>query len=63
MLDEMEPILPASESEPGSPLDIPEEALQTTITQIATRLRHTGHAESAHFMDVAALILRDQARY
>ena len=36
----------------------PEQELQETITQVAANLREAGHVESAHFIDVAALILK-----
>ena len=36
----------------------PENELQVTISQVAAQMRVAGHVESAHFIDVAALILK-----
>ena len=37
---------------------VPENELKVTISQVAARMRPAGHVESAHFIDVAALILK-----
>ncbi len=36
----------------------PENELQESISQVAAHMREAGHVESAHFIDVAALILK-----
>jgi hypothetical protein len=40
-----------------------DEVWQGAITQCAKRLRQVGYVESAHFMDVAALILKEKQRH
>ncbi|MDP6690145.1 MAG: hypothetical protein QF384_11675 [Alphaproteobacteria bacterium] len=60
MLDDTGPA-PSERSAAAAMHDpIPEELLQLAITQFALRLRRAGYAESAHFMDVAALVLKEQ---
>lgn len=67
MLQKMDPNLSASEtlSEAASDTasDTTEDLLQSAITQFAKRLRLAGYNESAHFMDVAALVMQDQQRH
>ncbi|MFP6749279.1 MAG: hypothetical protein VCD66_16980 [Alphaproteobacteria bacterium] len=59
MLDKMNP----GPAETMTPLTLDPAAsdddLQEAITQIAEHLRQAGHVETAHFMGVAALVLRE----
>ncbi len=40
-------------------LNATDDELQLSIGRIAAQLRKAGHVETAHFMDVAALVLQD----
>jgi len=53
----------ASDTGADTCADTTEELLQSAIVQFAKRLRRAGHNESAHFMDVAALVMQDQQRH
>lgn len=67
MLNKLDPVLPEAEPPSGIDGDSSVELLQACIGQFAKRLRRIGQAESAHFLDVAALVLEDKdnrlARY
>ncbi len=57
------PIDTEQSAAPAIPDATPDDLLQLAISQFAKRLRRAGHVESAHFMDVAALALREQQRH
>ena len=63
MQNERDPIFFASKLSPGTAPKADEDMLHWAITQIAAQLRLSGHVESAHFMDIAALALRDQQHH
>ncbi len=60
MLKESDPVLTEAEMPNGGHGDNSIELLQACIGQFAERLRRIGHPESAHFLDVAALVLEDE---
>ncbi|MDP6774499.1 MAG: hypothetical protein QGI63_09525 [Rhodospirillales bacterium] len=59
MLDELNRVRPEAETPPNSASNEARENLREQVAQFATRMRHAGHVESAHFLEVAALALRD----
>ena len=43
-------------------VDASKETLQQIVSQFAEKIRIAGYQEPAHFMEIAALILREQKR-
>ncbi len=42
--------------------DLQDDTWEVVITNFARRLRQIGHVESAHFMEIAAMILKEKKR-
>ncbi|MBT3371752.1 MAG: hypothetical protein HOA08_01945 [Rhodospirillaceae bacterium] len=63
MLDKSEQELVDLNLSPDIAYDTQHETWYLAITRFAKQLRQVGHVESAHFMDVAALILKENRRH